>query len=121
MKKIITILLAAMLLLLCACEKKDVVKINYGNAKAFEKALNDGEKMEGMVVQFTVDELHPQSIVGYNLWAGEHLNFVSAEHPGIKEGDTLTVRVTEVYSWLGSWFIYYEMVENAKKDKKTVE
>jgi len=29
-------------------------------------------------------ELHPQSLYGYDIWAGEHLNFISSKNPDIE-------------------------------------
>ncbi len=74
----------------------------------FESALNGGNDCTGLVVTFTVQELHPNSTFGYNLWAGEHLNFCSQSDPGVNPGDTLTVKVTGVQKNNASWIIYYE-------------
>ena len=68
---------------LSACGNSKTV-VDYGNAEAFESALNHGENLEGKSVMFQVAEFHPDSKFGYNLWAGEHLNFISSEHPNVK-------------------------------------
>lgn len=81
---------------------------DYPDAASFEQALNAGEDLTGKTVTFTVKEFVPDSAFGYNLQAGEHLNFVSPTHPGAKAGDTVTVKVTEVQSALKSWIISYE-------------
>ncbi len=52
----------------------------------------------------------PESAFGYNMTTGEHLNFCSSENPGVKAGDTVTVKVTKVQSVLKSWIISYEKV-----------
>ncbi len=87
--------------------------LDYGDAESFEAALNAGENLEGKTVRFYASELHPDSAMGYNVWAGEHLNFISARNPDIKAGDTVDVKATEITSTMGSWFIKYEKIGNA--------
>lgn len=112
MKKLFAIVLTFMLTLsLVACGKKTETKVDYNNETAFEEALNNGEEMKGKTVTFTVSELAPDSAFGYNLQTGEHLNFCSTNNPGVEVGDTVTVKVTEVSSMLGSYIINYEMVK----------
>lgn len=94
--------------------------IDYGDAESFEKALNEGKNLEGKIVCFVALEYHPNSAWGYNLWAGEHLNFVSSSQPDIKEGDTVIAKVITVESHFGSWIINYEKVENAVANDNTV-
>lgn len=103
-----------------ACGKSSNVIIDYADAESFESALNAGENLEGKVVQFVANELHPKSIYGYNIWAGEHLNFVSERNPDVKEGDTVVVRTTIIKSNLQSWIIEYEKVENAVVGENTI-
>ena len=76
-----------------------------------EAALNAGEDLTGKVVSFTVSELIPDSAFGYNMTAGEHLNFCSESNPGAKAGDTVKVKVTKVASMFGSWIISYKKVK----------
>jgi len=118
MKKILAaVMLSVMVLSLCACGSK--VHVDYGNAEAFETALNNGEDLTGKVVSFTADQLEPKSMFGYDIWAGEHLNFISDKNPGVKEGETVVVRATEITSFLGSWLIKYEKVNKSETDEKT--
>lgn len=119
MKKISSICLAVLILLFAvACGAK--TPIDYGNAESFEAALNAGKDLEGAVVQFEVSEFHPESKLGYNIWAGEHLNFISSENPKVQEGDIVTARINSVYSMLGSWIISYEKVNNAVVTTDTI-
>lgn len=117
-KKVSIVLLIAFVMILSACGTK--VSIDYGDAESFEAALNAGENLEGKVVQFVAGELHPDSISGYDIWAGEHLNFISSRHPSVKEGDVVVVRATEINSALGSWLINYEKVDNAVVAESTI-
>lgn len=100
------------------------VVIDYGDAESFEAALNAGEKLEGKIVRFVAYEYHPDSGVGCNIWAGEHLNFVSDSDPGVRANDTVIVRVTEVQAMdvddYTSWIIEYEMVDNAVEGEGTM-
>lgn len=92
------------------------VEPDFVNAESFEAALNAGENCEGVTVRFTVTEFHPESKLGYDLWAGEHLNFVSARHPNVQAGDMVTVRVTTVENFMGSWVIRYEQIKDIAAD-----
>ena len=85
--------------------------IDYPNVEDFELALNEGEDLTGKSVTFTVDDLVPNSAFGYNMQAGEHLNFCSSSNPNVKEGDTVTVKVIEISSLMGSYIIKYEIVK----------
>ncbi|MGN0447228.1 MAG: hypothetical protein ACI4GC_01630 [Acutalibacteraceae bacterium] len=112
MKKLFTIILAFTLALsLVACGGNTEIKVDYENEVTFEEALNNGEEMTNKTVTFTVNELSPNSAFGYNLQTGEHLNFCSPNNPGVKVGDTITVKVTEVSSILGSYIISYEIIK----------
>ena len=106
-------------------QQKDVsepeeVVIDYGDAESFEAALNEGKNLEGKVVRFTAREIHPNSAIGFNVWAGEHLNFVSSRNPDIEVDDTVTVRTTTIESISGSWIINYEKVDHAVTDENTI-
>lgn len=107
------------LLLLTACGQK-AETIDYGDAESFEAALNNGEDLTGKIVQFEALELHPQSVYGYNIWAGEHLNFVSSTNPDVSAGDTVVVKATTIESSMGSWFIYYDKVDDAVVGDATI-
>ena len=109
MKKALAIILIAVLMIgLVACGATPVTP-DYTDAASFEADLNAGKDLTGKIVQFTVDELVPDSAFGYNMEAGEHLNFCSATNPGVSAGDTVTVEVVEVTSSLGSYIISYKM------------
>lgn len=111
MKKIALLIITLLIITswMVGCNKEVVV--DYDNVIDFEAALNAGEDLTGKVVTFTVDKFAPNSAVGFNLQTGEHLNFVSTKHPGIKEGETVTVKVTDISSMLGSYIIEYEKVD----------
>lgn len=86
-------------------------RIDYNCAEAFEDALNSGDRdVEGKVVEFVVKEYHPDSGLGVNCWAGEHLNFVSDSQLDVKAGDAVVGRVKKVSKVLGSWKIKYEEI-----------
>lgn len=86
-------------------------KLDYSDATSFEKALNNGVKVNGKIVQFEVLEYKPDSALGINCWAGEHLNFISEEELDVGTGNIIVGRVTkEPTKALGSWKIYYEVL-----------
>lgn len=103
-------------------EEKQEYEIDYSDAASFEKALNDGEKANGKVVQFDVIEYKPDSALGINCWSGEHLNFISDEELDVKKGDIVIGRVKkEPTKALGSWRISYEVlaINEAEETKDT--
>ena len=76
--------------------------IEYSSDHEFEVALNHSKNPIGAIVHFVVREVHPDSVYGYNIWAGQHLNFVSTYDPHVKAGDNITVRVTAIETFMGS-------------------
>ena len=90
---------------------QDSSEAYYSKLSDFEAALNSGENVIGSTVRFTVQAIAPDSHFGYNLQAGEHLNFCSNDDPGIAVGDTITVKVTDVSTFLGSFVIEYTLKE----------
>ena len=115
MKKVLSLMLSVVLaVLVVGCGTGNDVKeivVDYPSVSDFENALNNGDDLTGKTVTFTADKLVPDGAMGYTIWAGEHLNFVSVDNPGIKEGDAVTVKVTEVAAALGSFIITYEIVK----------
>ena len=91
--------------------KKGNTAVDYPNDADFEKDLNKGVNMVGKTVTFKVVGIKPNSAFGFNLWAGEHLNFCSSQNPNVSIGDYVTVKVTDVRSAIGSYIIYYELVK----------
>lgn len=86
--------------------------IDYTDASLLENALNNGEYVSGCIVQFYVNNYKPDSALGINCWAGEHLNFISENELDVQAGDTIIGRIidepTNIY---GSWEIPYEVIE----------
>ena len=111
-KHSIAFALAAIMIVLCSCGS--ATPVDYENAETFEAALNNGEDLVGKTVRFTASELEPQSFFGYDIYAGEHLNFVSSANPNVEAGDIVTVKVTKVESIFGSWIIGYEKINVSK-------
>jgi hypothetical protein len=88
------------------------LSIDYVDAASFEKALNDGEKVNGKIVQFDVVAYKPDSALGIDCWSGEHLNFISEYELDVNVGDIIVGYVTqEASKSLGSWKIPYEVLE----------
>ncbi len=99
-------------------------KIDYYDAASFEKALNNGTKVNGKIVQFDVLEYKPNSALGVNCWSGEHLNFISKEEINVDKGSVVIGRVTtEPTKTLGSWKIPYEVlsISGDKIDDNTTD
>ncbi len=88
------------------------VTIDYNDASSFENALNSGIKVNGKTVKFEVKNYEPNSAMGINCWAGEHLNFISDNELDVKSGDFIVGRVKEEPTkFLGSWTIKYDVIE----------
>ena len=81
---------------------------DYYDAESFEAALNAGEDVTGKTVQFAVLAFSPDSPFGYNMQAGEHLNFCSDSDPAVTAGDAVTLRVTKVSVMLRSYIVWYD-------------
>lgn len=97
--------------------------IDYYDAETFEKALNEGEKVNGKIVRFLVNDYKPDSVLGIDIWGGEHLNFIVEEEIDIKAGDIVTGRITKEASQiilLGSWKISFEVLEIEKGPEETI-
>lgn len=92
--------------------------LDYESAEIFEKALNDGEKVNGKTVRFDVLEYKPDSAMGINCWSGEHLNFISESELDVSKGDIIIGCVTnEPSKTLGSWKIKYEVISIEKNSE----
>lgn len=120
MKKVLSfIILFALAFLFSGCDSNTVedissYTIDYSNAETFESALNDGTTVKGKVVQLYVKEYAPNSILGINCHAGEHLNFLFEDDLDVDTGDTIVVKITEEPSkvfLLGSWKVPCEFIE----------
>lgn len=114
LKRTFCFLIMVMILLSFSACKRTRETVHYTDAQSFEASLNDGENLEGKTVRFVALVMTPDSAFGYNIWAGEHLNFVSSEDPGVKEGDTVVVKTTSIQQVSGSWIIRYEKAEAAE-------
>lgn len=91
--------------------QKTNISLDYSDAKTFEDALNSGKTVYGKTVQFVVNDYKPDSALGINCWAGEHLNFISDTELDVSAGDVIIGKVTDVPSKvLGSWKIPYEVL-----------
>lgn len=86
-------------------------KVDFNNAADFESALKEGQDTTGKTVTFMADNIVPDGALGYTVWAGEHLNFVSTEVLGWKTGESHTVKVTKVASAMGSFMISFETIK----------
>jgi|GEM_PF-1437367 prophage lp2 protein 7 len=118
MKKVFVCLCVILALVLGVSCGTEAVTLDYKDATTFEADLNAGKDLTGKTVRITVDKFVPDSAFGFNIQTGAHLNFCSPKHPGVTEGDTLTVRVDEISSVLGSYIISYTIVD-AIQDKDT--
>ncbi|WP_285035951.1 hypothetical protein [Lactococcus petauri] len=84
---------------------------DFKTAAEFESALNSNQDTIGKIVTFTVDNVVPDGELGYTVWAGEHLNFVSTEVLNWEIGESHTVKIKKVASSLGSYMITFETIK----------
>ncbi len=75
---------------------------DYESAESFETALNNRIKVTNKIVSFEAIRVAPNSIVGFNVFAGIHLNFRSNDKKDISESDQVTVVVTNAIKIFGS-------------------
>ena len=91
--------------------KKEPTTTEYTSAEDFERDLNDGYNLENVTVTFDVVEIKEKSVSGYNLWSGEHLNFLPEKKPdSISVGDVVTAKTTKIKKRMDSWFIDCEIL-----------
>lgn len=107
---IITTIIICMAAIPSACNANKAIIPDYHSAQEYEQALEEGVDTVGHSVTFTVNDVIPNSFFGYNLTAGDHLNFVSDANPKAQAGDTLTVRIKNVRNVFGSWIVSNEMI-----------
>ena len=91
--------------------------VDYSTAEKLEKDLNKGKDAVGKTVTFEVLEVKPDSALGFNLYAGEHLNFTCKDSFNVKAGDKLTVLITYVGKVLGSWELHYVLLDGSSVGK----
>ena len=96
--------------------------VDYSDASSFESALNSGKKVKGKTVKFELIAYKPESALGINCWAGEHLNFISSKELDVESGDIIVALVTgEARNTLFStdrWIIDFEVIEIIKNPNK---
>lgn len=97
----------------------NVNKIDFEDENLFEKQLNNGKtSVKDKTIKFVVREFHDDSILGYNCYAGEHLNFISSSNINANAGDTIIGKITkDPYKFIGSWVIEYELVSKTDGNK----
>lgn len=95
-------------ILMAGCSDKYMDMLDYKSAEEFEAALNNGDTVEGTYVMVEVIKVEPNSAFGYNIQAGEHLNFVAAANPVVEQGNTVVFKVEKVASMFGSFIVTYE-------------
>lgn len=125
MKNILSyIVIFTLVLSLTGCVSNEITTapttdtIDYSNAMLFERALEEGVKVKGKVVQFYVEKYAPDSVLGINCHAGEHLNFLFDNNLNVETGDTIVVRVTKEPTQmilLESWKIPCEFIKISEK------
>ena len=97
-------------------ETEEVVKYDYEDAESFEQALISGEDTVGKKVRFSIREVHSDTSLGCNLWAGKHLNFYSHNIPDVQKGDEIGVIIKFVYDdksfddGVSRWLINYKII-----------
>lgn len=119
---IITIIIFTAFFASCSKLETKKIKLDYSDATLFENDLNNGKDLTGKTTKVNVVDFYPNSQWGYNIWAGEHLNFVSEKHPHVQVGDVLYVKVTDISSVMGSYIIKYEKIDPSNIEiEETIE
>lgn len=87
------------------------IKANLSTADA-ESQLNNGQNIDGKIVDVEIFEAINSSELGQNLQAGEHLNFYPAtQQYNLKAGDHVKFKVEAAKDELGSWLIKGDVVK----------
>ena len=85
--------------------RKVPLRENYSNETDFEADLVNGNGMNGAVVTFLALKVLPETPLGFNIHAGEHLNFYSSKSADVRKGDLVTVRITKTKRDIGGSFL----------------
>lgn len=85
--------------------------IDFLDAETLELALNSGVNVNGKIASISTKEVEPKSAFGFNIIAGEHLNFVSEDMKDVNAKDKVILVVDSVKKKLGSWIIEYSLVD----------
>ena len=93
---------------LVGCSEDYMSMLDYESAEDFEAAINNGDDVEGAYVMVEVNKFEPASAFGFNVQAGEHLNFVDAVNPNAEEGDFVVFEVEKIANMMGSYIITYK-------------
>lgn len=96
---------------------------DYESEMEFETALNNGTNINGSTVVAKATTIAPDSKFGFNVQAGEHLNFIVPENSEIQVDGYYKFKVNSTQSFLGSWILYSDYlgaVDNQIVDR-TVE
>lgn len=71
-----------------------------------ETQLNNGQSIDGKIVDIDILEVENDTALGQNIQAGEHLNFYPAtQQYNLKTGGHVKFKVTAAKSTMGSWLI----------------
>lgn len=103
MRKLMLVL-AMSVAFLFGCE--EMVEYDY-DTESFEQALMNGEDVTGAIVFIKVKEVEEGGAFGYNMKAGENLNFVSSVKPTVEAGGTALIEVERYGNVFGSFIITY--------------
>lgn len=85
--------------------------IDYINEETFEQYLNSEIDTKGKNVKFVVKDYKPNSALGCNSQAGEHLNFISKTDLQLKNNDEVIGKIISTKKFLGTWIIDYEVIK----------
>lgn len=109
MKKFVVIILLA-ILVLTGCTS---VKVDYEDWRAVETAIKECNDFIGKTARIQVSEIN-LALIGYTInpdLENSSSCYVFEEHPGVKKGDTITVRILDVINLFGYYFIEAELVK----------
>lgn len=84
---------------------------DYIDEVMFEQCLNSEVDTKGKTVKFVVKDYKPNSALGYNSYAGEHLNFISKTDLQLKSNDEVIGKIISTKKFLGSWIVDYEVIK----------
>lgn len=108
MRKVLTMgVVIFMIITLAACAENYADLVDYNGSDEFEEAIKNGEGVEGKYVVVMVRDIEPDSAFGYNIKAGNNLNFVDAENPNATVDDYIMVKVEGIANMFGSYIITY--------------
>lgn len=81
----------------------------YKDASEFYNALEQGEVIQGDIVQAKVTKVEENEVLGYELWIDDAVVLIGENGKGVNVGDTIKFEVHDGQEFLNIWSVAYKI------------